>query len=347
MTATLTSSELHVVEEQLSLHGIDLIGPLDATLIAGGRSNLTFRLEDGATRWVLRMPPKAGRTPSAHDVAREYRVTRALGQTEVPVPPAVLLCEDPTLLGGPFAVAEFVDGTTIQSRADLEFLDDATVTGLAAQLVATLAALHRVDHVAIGLERFGRPDGYAARQINRWASQWTLVSESSPVQDLAMSLTNRLTDLVPVQTASGIVHGDFRVDNTLLDLKEPRVAAVVDWELSTIGDPVADVAMMCAYRHPAFDLIVGESSAWTSRRIPEADDLAAAYESAGGVTLAAWDYHLALAYFKIAVIAAGIDHRYRAGVGEGPGFDSSGQAVPEFFEASHAALARFERRVTA
>jgi aminoglycoside phosphotransferase (APT) family kinase protein len=347
VTATLTASELHVVEEQLSLHGIDLIGPLDATLIAGGRSNLTFRLEDGARQWVLRMPPRAGRTPSAHDVVREYRVTKALGHTDVPVPPAVLLCEDPSLLGGPFAVAEFVDGTTIQSRADLDSIDDTAVADLVGQLVLTLATLHRVDHIAIGLERFGRPDGYAARQVNRWATQWTLVGDSSPVQDLAVSLTDRLASLVPAQTASGIVHGDFRIDNTLLELAEFRVAAVVDWELSTIGDPVADVAMMCAYRHPAFDLIVGEPSAWTSLRIPDADDLAAAYESAGGVSLVAWDYHLALAYFKIAVIAAGIDHRFRAGVGDGPGFDSSGHAVPEFFEASDAALARFETRVGA
>lgn len=343
---TLSTVELEAVARELSTNGVHVAGSLTSTLIAGGRSNLTFRLDDGSSRWVMRMPPRAGRTPSAHDVAREFRVTRALGRTEVPVPPAVLLCEDSTALGGPFAIAEFVDGDSIQSRDDLDKVDDVLLSQIVHELVSTLAALHRVDHRLVGLERFGRPDGYAARQIRRWSDQWALVSEAGPLQTSITALGHDLALQVPAQTFAGIVHGDFRIDNTLLQLTpSANVAAVVDWELSTIGDPVADVAMMCAYRHPAFDMILGAPGAWTSDRLPSIDELAGTYETVGGVELAAWDFHLALAYFKIAVIAAGIDHRHRAGVGSGPGFESSGQAVAEFADASSAALGRHLRGV--
>jgi len=187
-----------------------------------------------------------------------------------------------------------------------------------------------VDHVAAGLERFGRPDKYAERQLRRWSGQWDLVAtDHAELLSQAEELRGRLEKSVPEQHVTGIVHGDYRIDNTILDLDEhpPRVAAIVDWELSTIGDPVADVAMMCAYRHPALDLILGSPSAWTSDRLPDPSDLASSYEAVGGVPLREWDFHLALAYFKIAVIAAGIDHRYRAGATSGPGFDTAGDAV--------------------
>jgi aminoglycoside phosphotransferase (APT) family kinase protein len=339
--SVLTAAELSRVAEVLTATGVDLAGPLSSTLIAGGRSNLTFRLYDGSSRWVLRMPPRAGRTPSAHDVGREFRVTRALQGSGVPVAPAVAFCEDESLLGGPFAVAEYVTGRTVQSRADLDLLDDATVDAVIARLIETLATLHTVDHVAVGLELFGRPDGYAARQIRRWSGQWTLVGGAEPeLQRQATALGTRLTAAVPEQRSTGIVHGDFRIDNTLLLLgAEPAVAAVVDWELSTLGDPVADVAMMCVYRHTAFDLVIGEPSAWTSPRLPDISALGAAYEAVAGVPLAHWDFHLALAYFKLAVIAAGIDHRHRAGASSGPGFDTAGAAVPQFLDAGLEVLA--------
>jgi aminoglycoside phosphotransferase (APT) family kinase protein len=331
----LNEAELSAVATVMTSAGVELDGPLAATLIAGGRSNLTLRLDDGASRWVLRTPPRAGRTPSAHDVAREFRVTRALWGSGVPVAAAVALCEDESLLGGPFAIAEFVAGRAVQSQVDLDTLDDSTVTTVTARLVETLAALHAVDHVAVGLERFGRPDGYAERQIRRWSGQWALVGRDDPdLQRLAAELGSGLAAAVPGQPTTGIVHGDFRIDNTLLLLdSSPTVAAVVDWELCTIGDPVADVAMMCAYRHPSFDLIVGEPSAWTSPRLPSPEGLAAIYEEVGGVPLMNWAFHLGLAYFKVAVIAAGIDHRSRMGSGSGPGFDSAGNAVESFLRA--------------
>jgi aminoglycoside phosphotransferase (APT) family kinase protein len=339
-----SDEELGKIAGVMSGAGAAPAGPLRATPISGGRSNLTVRLEDGSSRWVLRTPPRAGRTPSAHDVAREFRVTAALGRAGIPVPRAVALCEDESLIGGPFAVAEFVPGRTIQTRAELAAIDDRALTAVTPQLITTLAALHRVDHVEAGLQRFGRPDGYAGRQLRRWSGQWELVGADA-LRPQAARLISRLGELVPGQRATAVVHGDFRIDNTILDLTgpEPRVAAVVDWELSTIGDPVADVAMMCAYRHPVFDLIVGEPSAWTSDRLPDVESLAGTYEAAGGAALGDWEFHLALAYFKIGVIAAGIDHRRDVGAATGKGFDTAGESVPTYLDLALAALRGFSR----
>lgn len=338
----LTPTELGRIREVLEANGTETAGPLTATLITGGRSNLTFRLDDGARAWVLRMPPRSGRTPSAHDVGREFRVTRALQGTPVPVAEAVVFCTDETVVGGPFAVAAFVSGASIQTEDDLLALDEPTRTAVMTELVRTLAALHRVDHVAAGLADFGRPDGYAQRQLRRWSGQWELVATpDAETTDAAAALIARLQQAMPDrQRSTGIVHGDYRVDNTLLKLgPTPRVLAVVDWELSTIGDPVADVAMMCAYRHPALDLILGSPTAWTAAALPSAEALAAEYEAAGGAPLEDWAFHLALARFKIAVIAAGIDHRRRAGSGSGPGFDTAGDAVLPFLWAGLEAAA--------
>lgn len=346
--SVLTSSELARVAAVMAKAGTPVRGELRSHLLTGGRSNLTFRLDDDASAWILRTPPRAGRTPSAHDVAREYRITKALGATDVPVPPAVALHEDDDILGGPFAISGFVEGRTVQTQDQLAGLDHTQIASAIDALAATLATLHGVDHVAVGLERFGRPDAYAERQLRRWSGQWDLIRHGfgPEVDSLATTLITRLHDRLPRQHAIGIVHGDYRIDNTLLHVPDTsdrpvEVAAIVDWELCTIGDPVADVANMCVYRDPAFDLVIGAPCAWTSDRIPAVEELASAYEDAGGVALTDFDQHLALASFKLAVIAAGIDHRYRAGATHGSGFDTAGQAVPLFLEGGlkHLAMA--------
>jgi len=328
----LTAAELAGIADAMATAGARPAGRLSASLLSGGRSNLTYVITDGRSRWVLRTPPRAGRTPSAHDVAREHRVTAALGGTPVPVAEAVLLHDD-GLLGVPFTVSAFVSGEAYRTQADLAGLDDLGLAAVVDGMIAALAALHAVDHVAVGLERFGRPDAYAARQLRRWAGQWEIVGIPG-LETLAAEVVGRLERDLPEQCRTSIVHGDFRIDNTLVAGAGPdaRVAAVVDWELSTIGDPVADVAMMCAYREPAFDLIMGAPSAWTSDRLPDADALAASYVATCGRDLDHWEFHQALAYFKVAVIAAGIDHRRRAGSGSGPGFDTSGEAVAPYLE---------------
>lgn len=316
----------------LSAGGVEIEGELSSRLIAGGRSNLTYAMSDAFNTWVVRRPPKGGMTPSAHDMTREFRVTRALQETGVPVAKAVVLCEDESVIGAPFTVVEFVSGRTIRTQEDLGAFSDGEIKSCVNGLVSVFAQLHAVDHEAIGLSGFGRPDSYAARQLRRWSGQWKHVAKTSTGQ--AERLCRFLEDSVPGQRHTSIVHGDFRIDNTIIAHDDAaRIEAIVDWELSTIGDPVADVAMMCAYRHPAFDLALGMSAAWTSSRLPSAEDLAGIYESTGEIALDHWEFHMGLAYYKLAVIVKGIDHRYRLGATIGDGFDTAGEAVEIFLQA--------------
>jgi aminoglycoside phosphotransferase (APT) family kinase protein len=342
-TAALTADELNALATSMESCGTDVAGPLRADLINGGRSNLTYVLSDGERRWVLRTPPRAGRTPSAHDVAREFRVTNALAGTVVPVARPILLVEDESVLGVPYLIVDFVEGVSIRTRDGLASLDDVELSELLQALVSCLAELHRVDHRSVGLESFGRASGYAERQLRRWSSQWKIVG-ADRLTGQAEHVVSRLQRWRPDDRPAAIVHGDFRLDNTLIHRADdgwaPRVAAIVDWELSTIGDPVADVAMMCAYRDPAFDLILGEPSSWTSPRLPATQGLAELYVAAGGSPLDDWEFHLCLAYFKIAVIAAGVDHRRRAGAASGPGFETAGVAVERFLDLATQALER-------
>lgn len=336
---TLDRHELAGLRTYLAGLGESVDGDLRSTLIAGGRSNLTYLLTDDANQWVLRRPPRAGLTPSAHDMGREFRVTDALQSSAVPVARTVGLHEDPSLLGAPFSVVGYVKGTTIRSSDDLGRLDDVQLHGCVESLIGTLAALHAVDHEAVGLERFGRPDAYAQRQLHRWSGQWEHVA-TGDVPDAA-ALLLRLMERAPTGGKAAIVHGDFRIDNTIVDTEEPTVIrALVDWELSTIGDPVADVAMMCAYRHPALNDILGVDAAWTSDRLPSVYELASLYELVSGTTLVSWDFFLALAFYKLAVIAKGIDFRLRAGAAASEGSERAGEAVPRLLAAGLEVMAR-------
>jgi aminoglycoside phosphotransferase (APT) family kinase protein len=317
--------------------GVSVDGELRADLISGGKSNLTYAISDDSSRWVLRRPPTAGLTPSAHDVAREYRITSALQGTGVPVARTIMLCEDVSVLGAPFTLVEHVTGRVIRTKTDLAELGGQDIDACIDELVKVLGALHNVDYHAVGLEKFGRPDGYVTRQVALWAKQWSRVkTEDSPDLD---RLHADLADSIPAQSEASIVHGDFRIDNTILAPDDvSRVAAVVDWELSALGDPLTDVALMCVYRNPAFDLVIGEPAAWTSSRLPSADEIAQRYTLASGRELAHWNFYLALANFKLAVIAEGINHRYRVGATVGDGFDKAGESVPEFIAAGLRAL---------
>lgn len=329
--------DVAAVGAYLTGFGLDLEGPLTARLLAGGRSNLTYALSDASRTWVVRRPPGGGLTSSAHDVGREFRVTEALARTDVPVPRPVVLCEDNGVIGAPFTVVEYVEGRTLRTQDDLAALDDDALDACVTGLLSAFAVLHDVDHVAAGLGEFGRPDGYAARQLRRWSGQWGEVSQESDGR--AEALAAALGARIPDQARISVVHGDFRIDNAMVGTTDAsRVEAIVDWELSTIGDPVADVALMCVYRHSALDLILGDKAAWTSDRLPSPDQLAAMYEAQADIRLDHWEFHMALAYYKLAVIAQGIDHRFRAGATVGDGFDTAGQAVPQLIEAGHAAL---------
>jgi aminoglycoside phosphotransferase (APT) family kinase protein len=225
------------------------------------------------------------------------------------------MCTDESVLGAPFAVVEYVMGQVIRTESDLAVIEsDAAVFDCANALIDVLADLHRVDPYAVGLGDWGRPDGYLERQVHRWGRQWDLVRHDDDVRDNDVQrLHARLVETVPAQSATAIVHGDYRIDNTILDSSAPHnVLAVVDWEMSTLGDPLADVALMCVYREPVFDLVIGADAAWTSSRLPAAEEMAQRYAVSSGRDLQHWDFHLALGYFKVAIIAAGIAYRQRS-----------------------------------
>jgi aminoglycoside phosphotransferase (APT) family kinase protein len=318
--------DVGALRRYLIAEGIAVEGELRWELIAGGRSNLTYRVADDEQAWVLRRPPVAGLTPSAHDVAREYRVTDALQKASVPVAATVVACSDLSVLGAPFTLVEYVPGRVFRSEADLRALSDLDLRAVHRELIRVLVDLHAVPYREVGLAELGRPEGFAARQVRRWRRQWGHVATRNiPAVD---SLYRALSRQTWVQGEATLVHGDYRVDNTIIDMADAgRILALVDWEMSTIGDPLTDVAMMCAYQHHCFDFIAGERAASTSDRWPGVDAVAHDYSVASGRDLLNFDQYLALAYFKLAVIAEGIYSRYLVGVGSGPGFATSGAAV--------------------
>jgi aminoglycoside phosphotransferase (APT) family kinase protein len=320
----LAGLDLASLDRHLRSVGITREGELRAELITGGRSNLTFLVHDDTSKWVLRRPPLHGLTPSAHDMGREYRVVAALQGTSVPVAPAVTMSDDADVLGAPFQMVEFVSGRVVRRRAELDALGGPDVIAACVDgLIGVLVKLHSVDPEAVGLGDFGKPTGYLERQVRRWGSQWQRVRLSDDIRDNDVErLYKALTEAIPEQSRTTIVHGDYRIDNTVLDATDPTtVLAVLDWELSTLGDPLSDAAMMCVYRDPAMDLINHGDAAWASPSMPSADTLADSYARQSGSALEHWDFYMALAYFKLAVIAAGIDYRNR----EGSNADSSDQ----------------------
>ncbi|KJV00290.1 phosphotransferase family protein [Rhodococcus sp. PML026] len=321
----------------LRAEGIDVDGELTVEMISGGRSNLTYKVYDDTSTWVVRRPPTSGLTPSAHDMAREWAVTDALASTAVPVAETVAFDREGDVLGAPMTVVRFVPGRVVRTREDLRDLTDEQVADNAAELVRVLAELHAVDPAAVGLEKFGRPDGFVARQVATWARQWqTVKTRELPDVD---RLHRALEAAVPTRSAASIVHGDFRVDNTILDAQDvSSVAAVVDWEMSTLGDPLTDVALMCVYRQPVFDAVLGADAAWTSDRYPSAADLVQQYAVRSGREVDNWGFYVALANFKLGVIGEGITHRALSGSDTGAGARNAADATGEFIAAGLRAL---------
>ncbi|WP_168702551.1 phosphotransferase family protein [Gordonia paraffinivorans] len=329
MTSIENALDAARLEELLRRNGVEPAGELDINLISGGKSNLTYTVTDGVNRWVARRPPTGGLTPSAHDMGREWAVTSALQSTSVPVATTVAFDEDGSIIGAPCTVVEFVDGRVVRTEEDLAAYSDAEVAANIDGLVRTLADLHAVDYKAVGLGEFGRPAGFAARQVKLWARQWGHV-KTRDLPDVER-LVEKLSGRVPQEARESVVHGDFRIDNTIVDANDPgRIAAVVDWEMSTLGDPITDVALMCVYRTGAFDRVLGFSAAWTSDRYPSVDEIAQKYATATGSDLGDWDFYLGLANLKLGVIAEGITYRALSGASSGDGAENAAEATAVF-----------------
>ncbi|MGW0995956.1 phosphotransferase family protein [Streptomyces sp. NPDC002523] len=304
-------------------------GPLTGRLIEGGRSNLTYMLSDGSSKWVVRRPPLGHVLATAHDMKREHRVISALHPTEVPVPRPVLLCEDEEVLGAPFYVMEFVEGTPYRTADQLSPLGEERTRNALLSLVNTLVGLHSVDPAAVGLADFGRPEGFLDRQLRRWGKQLDASRnrELAGIDELHATLGRSL----PTSPAPTVVHGDYRLDNVLIGADD-TIKAILDWEMSTLGDPLTDLGLLVMYCTP---LGMPDSPVSTTAEAaghPSPQELIERYAARSGRDVSAISWYTAFAWFKLAVILEGIHYRYTLGQTVGQGFDRIGDLVPVFID---------------
>ncbi|GAB3681048.1 phosphotransferase family protein [Saccharopolyspora tripterygii] len=307
-------------------------------LIAGGKSNLTYAVTDGVHEWIVRRPPLGHVLATAHDMAREYRVLSALQDTRVPVPRTFAMCTDPAVLGATFYVMQRCVGRPYRCAAELQLLGPERTRAISERLVDTLAALHSVEPATVGLGDFGRPEGFLGRQVARWKKQF----DASYSRELpaAHELHRRLARSVPVESAAGIVHGDFRLDNVLVD-GTGQVTAVLDWEMATLGDPLTDLALMLVYNR--LGALTGDGTDTVS-------DVSAApgflnereviqrYSRGSDRDLPEFGFYIGLAAFKLAAILEGIHYRHLNGHTVGAGFDRIGEAIHPLLDAGLDAL---------
>ncbi|MBB6001153.1 phosphotransferase family protein [Streptomonospora salina] len=302
-----------------------LAGPLSGEVIAGGRSNLTYTVTDGRGRWVVRRPPLGHVLPTAHDMGREHRVISALADTPVPVPYTVLLCEDTEVIGAPFYAMEHVEGVPYRSAEQLDALGAARTSGIAASMIDTLVDLHAVDPAAVGLADFGKPEGFLERQLRRWKKQLE-ASRSREIPGIDR-LHERLSARIPASPAPAVIHGDYRLDNLLVSADD-EITAVLDWEMSTLGDPLTDLALIITYSSAAMVGSSTVSNAHTAEGYPDADEIITRYARRSGRDVSALDWYVGLAFFKLAVILEGIHYRHAQGKTVGEDFEGIGAVVP-------------------
>ena len=287
--------------------------PLSFTLIAGGHSNLTFRVADAAGhQWVMRRPPLGQLLPTAHDMEREYRILSSLQATAVPVPETLALCRHPAVNGAPFYVMALVDGAVLRNpQAAVDTLDEAGRRQVGLRLADTLAEIHSVEPAAVGLGDLGRPDGYVARQLKRWKRQLD-DSRTRPLDSL-YELHDRLAARIPEQAHTGLVHGDFRLDNCIVGA-DASVRAVLDWELCTQGDTLADVGLLMVYWTSPDDAERPIDQAPTlAPGFPTRQEMLRRYSETRGIDVAEIDFYVSFAYWRLACITEGVYARYLHG----------------------------------
>jgi aminoglycoside phosphotransferase (APT) family kinase protein len=318
-------------------------GPFSYERIAGGRSNLTYRVTDSDGReWALRRPPLGKALGSAHDMGREHRVVSALAPTPVPVAPIAGYCTDEAVNGAPFYVMEFVAGPILRLRADAEGFDEAGRRAIGERVVDTLVEIHAQVPDEIGLGELGKKEDYVARQLRRWGKQW----EGSKTREIPLveRVHERLAERIPEQGPATLVHGDYRLDNMILH-PSGEVAAVVDWELCTLGDPLADVGLLLVYWGEEGDTLLPLfEPATMAPGFPSRDEVRERYAQRSGRDLAAIDFFVALGYWKLAIILEGVYSRYSKGQYGKPeaGFEEFGRNVGRLAEAADEAVSRLD-----
>jgi aminoglycoside phosphotransferase (APT) family kinase protein len=311
-------------------------GDLSARLVTGGKSNLTYEVTDGTTAWIVRRPPLGHVLATAHDMAREYRVMRALSGTAVPVPATHLICEDDSVIGAPFYVMARVAGTPYRRAAELQRLGGERTRTIALRLMDTLAALHEVDPGPVGLADFGRAEGYLHRQLSRWRKQ--MAASQTRELPAAERLYELAAAAIPEEQPGTIVHGDFRLDNVLFD-DEDRATAVLDWEMATLGDPLADLSLMLMYGRVSKTQGADEVSDVTlAAGYPDEDELVRRYAERTGRDVSHLGFYLGLAAYKLAAILEGIHYRHIRGQTVGPGFDGLSERVDVLLDVGLAAI---------
>lgn len=297
--------------------------PFVFDLIAGGRSNLTFRVTDArGSRYVLRRPPLGHVLATAHDMAREHRIIAAVGRTGVPVPRALGLCNYTDVNDAPFYVMSHVDGEVLDSADKAALLDPSLREGASHHLIDVLAELHAVDVDAVGLGDLARREGYIERQLKRWRTQW----ENSKTRELPAidEVEARLSRHVPSQQGVVIAHGDYRFGNCLTDVKQGRIAAVLDWELCTLGDPLADVGYLGVYWSDGPSSALRANDPTPAGGFPSYASLVERYARTTGRDMSEIDYYVAFSCWRLAVISEGVYARYLHGaMGKQDGIDLS------------------------
>ena len=299
------------------------VAPFTFDLIAGGRSNLTFRVTDAAgVRYVLRRPPLGHVLATAHDMAREHRIIAAVGRTGVPVPRALGLCTDSEVNDAPFYVMSHVDGEVLDSADKAALLDPSLREKASHHLIDVLAELHAVDVDAVGLGDLARRDGYIERQLKRWRTQW----ENSKTRELPAidEVEARLSRSIPAQQGVVIAHGDYRFGNCLTDVKHGRIAAVLDWELCTLGDPLADLGYLGVYWSDGPSSALRANDPTPAGGFPTYASLVERYARTTGRDVSQVDYYVAFSCWRLAVISEGVYARYLHGaMGKQDGIDLS------------------------
>jgi aminoglycoside phosphotransferase (APT) family kinase protein len=306
------------------------VDDLRAQVIGHGRSNITYRLSAGDNQWVLRRPPLSHVLPTAHDMKREFRVISAMRGTDVPAPDTIALCEDTSVNGAPFYIMEFVDGYIPVDPNDVaKRYDEAARRHMGEHLIDVLAALHSLDPASVGLADFGKPQGYIARQVRRFTEQIE-TAVTRPVPELK-ELSARLSRSIPPESGAAIVHGDYRLDNAIMN-DAGDVIAVLDWEMATLGDPLADMGILHMYwsdgANAGRPAMPGDNPAPAVIALPGFPTWQEAlerYAAKSGRNVDSLDFYIVLAHFKLAVILEGIRERFEEGGTVGSGFEGMAQ----------------------